>query len=366
MLWAWLGRTPLHWACWSWNLDIVRFLVEECHCDPRIHDKYGNTPLHCACKGGSIDIVKFLVVDHHCDPACCGGWKARTPLSIACESGKLGIVKFLVEECHCDPSVTDEDGNTPLHCACEGECFDLVKFLIIDHHCEPACCGRWKDRTPACKSGKLDIVKFLVEECHCDPRGQDKFGNTPLHHACMGGSIDIVRYLTVNQNCDPACRGRMGRTPLHYACRGGELDIVKFLVEECYCNPTVQDWSGDTPLHLTTQGRHDVLLFLLSQTPLLKLVKSVVNAPLLQAFMKCRTEYPLESAFKIFVVGNHATGKTTLAKVIENEITSFFGTFGGQWRKVSKSAVVPLTAGIIPVSIESRRLGQIVVYDMAG
>ena len=362
----WLGRTPLHWACWSWNLDIVRFLVEECHCDPRIHDKYGNTPLHCACKGGSIDIVKFLIVDHHCDPACCGGWKARTPLSIACESGQLDIVKFLVEECQCDLRVTDEDGNTPLHCACEGERFDLVKFLIIDHHCDPACCGRWKDRTPACKSGKLDIVKFLVEECDCDPRVQDKYGNTPLHHACMEGSIDIVRYLTVDQNCDPACRGRIGRTPLHYACKGGELDIVKFLVEECYCNPTVQDWSGDTPLHLATQGRHDVLLFLLSQTTLLKFVKSVANTPLLQAFIKCRTEYPLESAFKIFVLGNHATGKTTLAKVIENEITSFFGTFGGQWRKVSKSAVVPLTAGIIPVSIESRRLGQIVVYDMAG
>ena len=107
----------------------------------------------------------------------------------------------------------------------------------------------------------------------------------------------------------------------------------------------------------------------------LKLVNSVINyrepppkhvLKLLQAFIKCRTEYPLESAFKIFVLGNHAAGKSTLVKVIENEITSFFGSFAGQLRKISESAVVPLTAGIIPVSIESRRLGQIVIYDMAG
>jgi len=65
------------------------------------------------------------------------------------------------------------------------------------------------------------------------------------------------------------------------------------------------------------------------------------------------------------VHGSHAVGKTTLVKVIENEITSLFGSFAGQWRNISKEYVELLTAGIVPVSIESRRLGQIVMYDMA-
>ena len=372
---GWWSRTPLYYACKSGKLDIVKFLVEECHCDPRVKDKYGNTLLHDACERGSIDIVRFLIVDHHCDPACHGGW-GRTPLYWACESGKLDIVKFLVEECHCDPRVKDKYGGTPLHCACKGGSIDIVRFLIVDHHCDPACRGQWEGRTPlhcACGSGKLDIVKFLVEECHCDPRVKDKYGYTPLHNACKGGSIDIVRFLIVDHHCDPACHGGWGRTPLYWACESGKLDIVKFLVEECHCDPfREKDKFGETPLHIAAQVGRNVLLFLLSHIPPLELVNSIINSTpkdilkQLQAFVKCRTEYPLESAFKIFVLGNHAAGKSTLVKVIENEITSFFGSFAGQLRKISKSAVVPLTAGIIPVSIESQRLGQIVIYDMAG
>ena len=40
------------------KLDIVKFLVNECHCDPKLEDRNGNTPLHFACcKKGSIDIL---------------------------------------------------------------------------------------------------------------------------------------------------------------------------------------------------------------------------------------------------------------------------------------------------------------------
>ena len=433
----------LHYACWSGWYDVSRELVDKYQCDPHLKSRCrysslpdGNTPLHWACVGGSIDIVRFLIVDHHCDPAC-RGLEGRTPLHWACKSRKLDIVKFLVGECHCDPRVKDQDDNTPLHWACWGGNIDIVKFLIVDHHCDPACCGWW-GRTPlhlACESGKLDIVRFLVEECHCDPRVKDGYGYTPLHCACLGGnidivgflveechcdprvkdkddntplpyacwegSIDIVRFLVVDHHCDPTCRGSGGGTPLHWACESGKLDIVKFLVEECHCDPfSGKDDNGDTPLHLAVQD--ELILFLLSHIPPLKLVNSIINsywpsssipvnssinywppppitvnsimnyrAPppkhvLIQAFIKGRTEYPLESAFKIFVLGNYAAGKSTLVKVIENEITSFFGSFAGQLRNIPESAVVPLTAGIIPVSIDSRRLGQIVIYDMAG
>ena len=372
------GQTLLKMACTSGDLGFVKFLVEECHCDPRVKDRDGNTPLHYACKEGSVDIVRFLIVDHHCDLAC-HWWSGRTPLHWACGCGKLDIVKFLVEECHCDPRVKDKNDNTPLHFACKGGSIDIVRFLIVDHHCDPACHG-WLGRTPlhwACGCGKLDIVKSLVKECHCNPRVKDRDGDTPLHWACKGGSIDIVRFLIVDHHCDPACHGWFGRTPMHWACECGKLDIVRFLVEECHCDPfRGKDENGDTPLHLAAQKKLDVLLFLLSHIPPLKLVNSIINyyppipkhhaLKLLQAFIKCRTEHPLESAFKIFVQGNHAAGKSTLVKVIENEITSFFGSFAGQLRNISESAVVPLTAGIIPVSIESRTLGQIVIYDMAG
>ena len=227
----------------------------------------------------------------------------------------------------------------------------------------------------ACRNGWYDVSRKLVEQYHCDVHLRNRWSNTPLHYACQGkGNVDIVRFLVVDQHCDPAC-SLAGVTPLHYACNSGKLDIVRFLVEECHCDPFRSKDTGDTPLHwatLTVEDSVNVVTFLLSRIPPLKLITSLLKKyncqhfQLLQAFKRCRTEYPLESAFKIFVLGNHAAGKSTLVKIIENEITSLFGSFAGQWRNISKDAVELLTAGIVPVSIESRRLGQIVIYDMAG
>ena len=270
-----------------------------------------------------------------------------------------------------------------LHYACRNGWYDVSRELVNKYQCDPHL-ENWWEYTPlhyACEGGSIDIVRFLVEKCHCNPRVKDVLGDTPLHYACKEEGIDIIKFLIVDHHCDPACRGWEGRTPLHCACESEKLDIVKFLVEECHYDPfRGRDEDGDTLLHLAAwMERCDILLFLLSHIPPFKLVNSVIKQldwhhtslkpdvlQLLKAFRKCRTEYPFESAFKIFVLGNHAAGKSTLVKVIENEITSFFGSFGGQLRNISRSAVVPLTAGIVPVSIESRRLGQIVIYDMAG
>ena len=251
--------------------------------------------------------------------------------------------------------------------------------------------GRVNDRDSsllhyACRNGWYDVSRQLVEKYHCDVHLKNGWSYTPLHYACLeNGNIDIVRFLVVDQHCNPAWTWWLGgRTPLHYACGSGKLDIVRFLVEECHCDPFARiaytymytpglPWL-QTPLHWATWfGKADVVTYLLSHIPPLELINSVCDLvyvqwhqPLLQIFKRCQREYPLEGAFKIFVLGNHAAGKSTLVKIIENKITSLFGSFAGQWRNISKDEVELLTAGIVPVSVESRRLGQIVIYDMAG
>lgn len=39
------NRTPMHLAAATGNLDIVKFLVEKCKCNPAIKDRWGASPL---------------------------------------------------------------------------------------------------------------------------------------------------------------------------------------------------------------------------------------------------------------------------------------------------------------------------------
>ena len=172
---------------------MVRFLIVDHHCDPKVRSNCYGTPLDWACSGESIDIVKFLI-NHNCNPEC-HGRDGVTPLHLACYSGRADFVKFFVEKCHCNPRVQDRYGDTPLHLACMRGRTDIVRFLIVDHHCNPACRGGW-GRTPlyyACSSEKLDLVKFLVEECHCDPF-KGRHNKSPLHPA-VHREDDILLFL---------------------------------------------------------------------------------------------------------------------------------------------------------------------------
>ena len=72
---------------------------------------------------------------------------------------------------------------------------------------------------------------------------------------------------------------------------------------------------------------------------------------------------PPESAVKIFTVGDHGAGKSTLVKALQKE-GSGFSRVAGRLKKVT--GVDEKTAGIIPHKVESRFFGHAALYDFAG
>ena len=279
--------------------------------------------IHCACKYGHLDIVKFLVEQHHCDPACTNAIGA-TPLHFACWEGHLDAVRYLIER-GCDPACSAV-GLTPLHLACWNGHLDVVKFLFnIDKGFYLKCTNAAMPRLP------------------------------PLHFACRKGKLDVVKLL-VEQGIDPVSRDRKNYTPLHIACENGHLDVVKFLVNEKRCNhlePTVKG-SSVTPLYLANVNHH-------------YRVSSFLTSPGVsrQARYEYMSRLSFPPVFKVFVMGNHSVGKSTLVQAIQNRLTSsWLGLFIDRFKRVS--GVKPDTAGIIPLSIDSKRLGNITMYDLAG
>lgn len=128
--------TPLHYAAFHGNMEVVRTLVEEHGCNPQSVDKNRCTPLHYACYGGHQDIVKYLVTAQKCDP-----------------------------------HLKDREGNLPLYFACihEEVAANSVRLLVFDRY------GLLRFKKPT--RGHFEVAKFLVMECGCNVTESHKHGS---------------------------------------------------------------------------------------------------------------------------------------------------------------------------------------------
>uniref|UniRef100_A0A1X7U5Z7 Uncharacterized protein n=1 Tax=Amphimedon queenslandica TaxID=400682 RepID=A0A1X7U5Z7_AMPQE len=151
----------------------------------------GETVLHRA--AGHTDIVKYLINECHCDQMAATN-SGETVLHLA--AGHIDIVKYLINECHCDPMATDNSGQTVLHCAAEH--IDIVKYLINECHCDPMAVDRW-GRTPLHRAvahwGNSAAVEYLLSTGKCDPLAKDKVGRTPFKLAKKYGRTDTLSVL---------------------------------------------------------------------------------------------------------------------------------------------------------------------------
>ena len=125
------GRSPLHAAAGSWNLEVVRILVEYDLVDINAKDKGGWTPLHWASRRGDRhfkagSVVRFLL-EHGADVNV-QNKSGVTPLHTASSGGALEVVRLLLEH-GADVEARHEDGRTALQFAAENGNDSVVKLL---------------------------------------------------------------------------------------------------------------------------------------------------------------------------------------------------------------------------------------------
>ena len=393
------GDTPLHIACQRGSSTIVKFLFEGKRCNPFTTNSHGKLPLHLACNNCSLMLVELVSfysgVPQNGDliEAILGSnisWKddkGNTHLHMACRYGTSEVVEYVIEQRNCDTACTNSSGELPLHIACGRRYLSDHALELISMNCDVNARAENGD-TPlhiACRIGTVARVSYLVKEKHCCTDIQNNDQELPLHIACRRQNLGIVQL--VSNTCNPTCQTRLGNTPLHEACGATKApsrskELVQYLIEERNCNPNYQNSDGKTPLHYAcVRKRYETVEYLLTsgkadpsipdckgQTPLMFAFKPEIIKVLLDHgadpkclyksysdfFQKQSSTSPPPTPLKVIVLGNAATGKTTL-------IESFKCEKGGRSPQVE-----PHTAGIIPSDFESGVYGLVTWYDFAG
>ena len=343
------GELPLHLACKHQNRTGIVRLVSV-GCDINIQDKAGNTPLHIACLNCVTDSIKYLA-GKKCSNDVINN-NGELPLHLAC-SYCFSVEAIELVSIGCDVNRRDNVGNTPLHLACRSNNADVVKLLIKDRNCSVNDVVNDKGELPlhlACNSN-FSIGEIKLVSLDCAVNRQDNAGNTPLHLACSSRkSIEIIRFLCEDLNCNPNLPNLKGQRPLHLACRRGSGRIVEYFLSTLKVDVDVMDNANCTPLMCTPLDNPKIVKLLIKYGADPQHLYHTYQ----EFFKTYSSEKPPPTPLNIIVIGNHATGKSTLIKALESE---------GCQDMVHAEA---FTAGIIPSAYESESFGSVIWYDLAG
>ena len=359
-------RLPLlHLAARHGWMDVIIDQIAKYKCDTNCKDSQGHTPLHYAASNNHLEVVKYFINEQHCDPMT-RDKDGDAPLHYACRYGHLDITKYLISEAHLNPSYENQNGDTPLHLACNHSHAHIVQYLLSNDKVNPLAKNR-SNKTPifkqsnttsrlpllhlAAHNGWLDIVKDLITKHKCDTNSKDSRGRTPLHYAAINNHLEVVRYFINEQHCDPMTRDNNGNTPLHTASYYVRPQIAQILLSTGKVDPLAKNNIGKSPLdYASKQGKSYDLL------------------KLFQSFPQCERDFPVHTYTKLILTGYSGAGKTTISQLIlllaSKQETGFFS-----WLSSGRVTDVEcLTAGIIPLHVESKvnELGNMVIYDFAG
>jgi ankyrin repeat protein/signal recognition particle receptor subunit beta len=413
----------LHFACRANREQIVSYLLSEAKCNPNDENNDGQIPLQLtsnpeivfdlirnATDGQLVyrklfqelqeDVSLQIIVRlskpnlswNPCQPLDNGD----TALHHACRNGRAKIVNLLLSEFNCDPNVRNCDGATPLdltsnpmiigHLTRYGADLENVYTKLTNKMTEEIGLEvvRYLSREDrhtlnkrtrrgdnvlhfVCRANQSRLVHYLLCETNCDINAENTAGEFPLQsttidmavvitNAAEHRALQIVTHTIVRKQ-DFHCNGMtlQGASILHLACQFNKSSIVCFLLAEAHLNPCTVNHDGETPIQLASDPEivRGLIQYGANPPNVYKTHGKILGAK----------RQPPQPSVKVFVIGNHAVGKSTLISAIKTELSFMTRTFSSK-KKVMN--VDEKTVGVVPHEFNSKRCGQVALYDLAG
>ncbi|KAL3923461.1 MAG: hypothetical protein SGILL_001641 [Bacillariaceae sp.] len=194
------------------NLDSLRLLVKSGKCHPSTSfDRKGATPLMWAAGGGHLEIVRYLLEACQCDPSQPQRGKrsfaGRTALHWAARNGHLPVVQYLLS------TATEASARRELIEAATGDGTTAFGWACWQRH--------------------LDVMEYLHKQ-GCVVDGVNSFGCSPLLWCSQGDNGDGLSALRWLQSlgCDTYRVNNNGHGILHKAAQRGQQDVAEWLMKE--------------------------------------------------------------------------------------------------------------------------------------
>ena len=244
-------ESPLHYACGSGALDVVKMLVEA-GAGVRATSDAGDTCLILAARFGHTETVHYLVglpeVElNHRDV------HNHAVLHLAVFRSRTDVVQVLIDA-GADIDIKNP-GFSPLHSACRAGDLDIVKMLVR----AGAVVSATNDEGFTCFNlavhfADTETVRYLVSLPDVDVNHRGAHNRTALDDAIDNQETDVVQVL-IDAGAYIDTQNNEGRSPLHYACARGALEIVEMFVR-AGVGLRVTDNDGCTCLILAARRGH--------------------------------------------------------------------------------------------------------------
>ncbi|HZF28474.1 MAG TPA: ankyrin repeat domain-containing protein [Gammaproteobacteria bacterium] len=225
------GTTPLHWAVYKVDTDLVATLLKR-GAKADVVNKYGSSPLAEAVKIGNDALVKTLLD---------AGASAESPnqdgetaLMLAARVGATDVAKLLVERGANVNATESWKGQTALMWAADSNSPDLAQLLIAH----------------GADVNTRAVANDWAAQITTEPRAQYRptGGFTPLIYAARSGCTRCVRAM-LEAGADIDRPNPDGTTPLMFAIDSLRFDTARLLLDQG-ANPQHQDWYGRTALYV--------------------------------------------------------------------------------------------------------------------
>jgi len=212
------------------NLDGLKGAVQNHGYQPSIFfDAKGATPLLWAAGGGHLDITRYLIEDCNCNPCQSQRGKrsfaGRTALHWAARNGHLEVVRYLLTltTSDCSGSNYVNDQNTKF------QPIPINKLLEAKTQDGTTAIG-W-----ACWQRNLQVMECLYQH-NCDIHVLNNYGCSPVlwcSQGTNGNGLDALKWLR-ERGCNMKLVNHNGHGVLHKAAQRGQRAIAEWLIrEEC-------------------------------------------------------------------------------------------------------------------------------------